>query len=87
MTAQTNPNTTQMIIEVKEQFGHVAHCRCKTCHYIDTNFQNTSAVIHATNRALADMGITEVAGRDIAFPALKLFLQRNYNKQVVRPTS
>ena len=73
-----------MIEKVKKELGHSADCDCRGCINISARFGNSSQIIRAADRALAEIGISEVSGRDIAYSALKLFLRRNYRRQFVR---
>ena len=73
-----------MIEKVKKELGHSADCDCRGCTNLSTEFINSSQIIRAADRALSEIGISEVNGKDIAYSALKLFLQRNYRRQLVR---
>ena len=73
-----------MIEKVKKELGHSADCGCRGCMNLSVKFGNTSQIIRAADRALSEIGIIEVGGKDIAYAALKLFLQRNYKRQLVR---
>ena len=73
-----------MIEKVKKELGHSADCGCRGCINLSVNFGTISQIIRATDRALTDIGITQVNGKDIAYSALKLFLQHNYKRQTVR---
>ena len=73
-----------MIEKVKKELGHSADCGCRGCINLSVKFGNTSQIIRAADRALSEIGISEVGGKDIAYAALKLFLQRNYRRQLVR---
>ena len=73
-----------MIEKVKKELGHSADCDCRGCTNLSVKFGNTSQIIHAADRALSEIGINEVHGKDIAYSALKLFLQRNYRRQLIR---
>ena len=73
-----------MIEKVKKELGHSADCDCRGCTNLSVKFGNTSQIIHAADRALTDIGITQVNGKDIAYSALKIFLQRSYRRQTVR---
>ena len=73
-----------MIEKVKKELGHSADCGCRGCINLSFEFPNTGQIIRAADRALTEIGISEVRGKDIAYAALKLFLQRNYRRQIVR---
>ena len=73
-----------MIEKVKKELGHSADCDCRGCTNLSAEFGNTSQIIRTADRALSEIGINEVHGKDIAYSALKLFLQRNYRRQLIR---
>ena len=74
-----------MIEKVKKELGHSADCDCRGCiNHLRQNSATASQMIRAADRALAEIGISEVSGRDIAYSALKLFLRRNHRRQFVR---
>lgn len=73
-----------MIEKVKKELGHSADCDCRGCFNLSVEFGTTGQVIRAVDNALSEIGISEVRGKDIAYAALKLFLQRNYRRQLVR---
>ncbi|MCY4580728.1 MAG: hypothetical protein OXD31_17005 [Chloroflexi bacterium] len=73
-----------MIEKVKKELGHSADCGCRGCTNLSIEFSNTNQIIRAADKALTEIGISEVNGKDIAYSALKLFLQRNYRRQLVR---